>query len=412
MTPGLRRDPAPDLDAVGEDDELIARIHAEIARDGPLTFARFMDLALYDPVGGYYRSAAARPGRDGDFLTAPETHPIFGAALARAVADTWDRLGRPANFILREYGAGTGDLGGAILDAVRMERPDLRGALRYQPIEIEPRRLDAIAARLGAAGHAASLLAPLAPTDPRIEGMILGNEVLDALPTHRVIVRGGLLREVMVGSRAGAFVDIETDPSTPALAARLDADGVGLAEGQRAEICLELDRWFADVAAGLGRGVILLIDYGHPARDLYDPVRRREGTLRAYLRHRVHDDPYRHVGRQDLTAHVDVDAVQRAAASAGLAHLGTTTQAEFLVGLGTEGLLQSIQADPTTTLEDYLLVRSSLMRLLDPGAMGRFRVMAFGRGWPTGPPLAGLGYRIARGAGLADDPDRTGLHRT
>ena len=145
------------------------------------------------------------------------------------------------------------------------------------------------------------------------------------------------------------------------------------------------------------RGVALFIDYGYPATELYDPVRRRDGTLRAYLRHRVHDDPYLHVGRQDLTAHVDVTAVERAATAAGLAHLGTTTQAEFLVGLGTEELLQAIQADPATTLESYLAVRSALFRLLDPSAMGRFRVMAFGRGWPAdGPALRGFGYRLAR----------------
>ena len=142
--------------------------------------------------------------------------------------------------------------------------------------------------------------------------------------------------------------------------------------------------------------MLLFIDYGYPAAELYDPVRRRDGTLRAYLRHRVHDDPYVHVGRQDLTAHVDVTAVEGAARAAGLTHLGTTTQAEFLVGLGTEDLLRVVQADPATTMEDYLAVRSALVRLLDPAAMGRFRVMAFGRGWPDGPPLAGLGYRLAR----------------
>lgn len=396
VTPGLRRDPAPDLDAVGQDDELVARIHEAIARDGPMTFARFMDRALYDPDGGYYRAAAARPGRAGDFLTAPEAHPIFGSAIACAVVDAWDRLGGPDPFVLREYGAGTGTLAAAILDAVRSERPAFGAILRYQPIEVEPRRLDAIAARLAAAGHTDALLAPPMPGDRPVEGMILGNEVLDALPTHRVVVRGGVLREVMVGTHAGAFIDLETDPSTSDLAIRLAAEGVTLAEGQHAEICLELDGWIAEVAAGLGRGVLLLIDYGYPATELYDAVRRRDGTLRAYLRHRVHDDPYRHVGRQDLTAHVDVTAVERAGAAAGLSHLGTTTQAEFLVGLGTEGLLQAIQADPATTLEGYLAVRSALMRLLDPSAMGRFRVMGFGRGWPDGPPLAGFGFRLSR----------------
>ena len=189
---------------------------------------------------------------------------------------------------------------------------------------------------------------------------------------------------------------MEADPTTPDLAARLAEQSVQLAEGQRAEISLGLGSWVHAASAGLERGVLLLIDYGYPAAELYDPVRRRDGTLRAYLRHRVLDDPYAHVGRQDLTAHVDVTAVETAARAAGLTHLGTTTQAEFLVGLGTEDLLRAIQADPATTLEGYLAVRSALMRLLDPGAMGRFRVMAFARGWREGPPLAGLAYRLGR----------------
>ena len=211
-----------------------------------------------------------------------------------------------------------------------------------------------------------------------------------------MVRRDGRLREVLVGSRDGAFVDVEAEPTTPALAARLEAEGVTLADGQRAEICLAVDAWIAGVAAGLRRGVLLLIDYGYPATELYDPVRRRDGTLRAYLRHRVHDDPYRHVGRQDLTAHVDVTAVEARSRAAGLAHLGTTTQAEFLVGLGADDLLAAIRADPATTIEDYLTVRSALIRMLDPAAMGRFRVMAFGRGWPAAIPLAGLAYRLGR----------------
>jgi len=395
MTPGLRRDPQPDLDAVGQDDGLVARIQDEIERDGPITFARFMDLALYDPDGGYYRADAARPGRQGDFLTAPEAHPIFGAAIARSVADAWDQLGQPAPFILREYGAGSGTLAVAILDGLARERPDLTSTIQFEPIEVEPRRLGTLAARLDAAGHSARLMAP-APPNRKIDGFVLANEVLDALPTHRVVRRAGRLREVMVGSGEGGFGDVEADPSTPALERRLSEEGVTLADDQRAEICLAVDGWINDVAAGLGRGVLLLIDYGYPAAELYDPIRRRDGTLRAYLRHRVHDDPYRHVGYQDLTAHVNLTTVERAAVAAGLTHLGTTTQAEFLVGLGTEDLLQAIQIDPGTTIEDYLAVRSALIRLLDPGAMGRFRVMAFGRDWPAGRVPAGYAFRLAR----------------
>ena len=131
--------------------------------------------------------------------------------------------------------------------------------------------------------------------------------------------------------------------------------------------------------------------------ELYDPIRRRDGTLRAYVRHQVHDDPYRHVGRQDLTAHVDVTAVERAARAADLTTVGITTQAEALIGLGIEDRLRRIQRDPATTFEAYASLRASLMRLLDPGAMGRFRVMAFGRDWPGSaddPPLGVFAFRM------------------
>jgi SAM-dependent MidA family methyltransferase len=395
VTPGVRREPAPDLDAVGQDDELAGRIHAEIARTGPIPFARFMELALYDPSGGYYRSEIARPGPAGDFMTAPETHAIFGAALARGVEETWVRLGRPTPFVLREHGAGTGTLGLAILERLLSDGSDLATVLRYDPVEVEPRRLDTVAERLAISGRANSLVDPAERGLPTV-GVVLANEVLDALPTHRVVQRGGALREILTGSDAGRFVDVEAEPTTPALAARLESEGIELADGQRAEVCLAVDRWVGDAAAGLTRGLLLLIDYGHEALELYDPRRRRNGTLLAYVRHRAHDDPYRHVGRQDLTAHVDVTAVERAAARAGLVHLGTTTQAEFLVGLGIEDVLREIQTDPATTLEDYLAVRSGLMRLLDPVATGRFRVMGFGREWPDGPPMSGFAYRLAR----------------
>jgi SAM-dependent MidA family methyltransferase len=183
----------------------------------------------------------------------------------------------------------------------------------------------------------------------------------------------------------------------------LAAEGVELVEGQTAEIALAVDDWVARAAAPLRRGLLLVIDYGAIAAELYDAVRRRDGTLRAYVRHQVSDDPYRFVGRQDLTAHVDVTAVERAATKAGLTTVGITTQAEALMGLGVEDRLREIQSDPETTFVDYTLLRSSLMRLLDPAAMGRFRVMVFGRAWPDAATLRLLRYRLpSRGDATGD----------
>ena len=385
----LRRDPPLDLTEVGEDAALLGRIRVAIRTTGPMSFARFMGLALYDPDGGYYRADRARPGRAGDFITAPELHPIFGATLAQGVTEVWNLLGRPDPFVVREHGAGEGALATALLKALR-DTP-IWPSLRYVPVEVDTRRLSVLAERLADVGLAAVLR--LDDDDPTpSDGLVLANEVLDALPVHRVRQRDGTLRElaVTVGDD-DALYEIEIEPTTPALADRLAGEGIALVEGQTAEICLALEDWIAAAARPLARGVVLLIDYGAPAADLYDPIRRRDGTLRAYLRHQVHADPYRHVGRQDLSAHVDVTAVERAAHAAGLTTVGITTQAEALMGLGIEARLQAIQADPATTMEAWREVRSALMRLLDPAAMGRFRVLAFGRGWPEdGPAPLGL----------------------
>ena len=383
----LRHVPAADID-VPSDPVLLEAIRSEIAANGPITFARFMEIALYDPERGYYRGAAARPGRGGDFLTAPEAHPIFGRAIARFVDDVWRALERPPRFTIREHGAGGGALAEAILTGLDADGSDALGAIRYRVVEIEPARTAAVRARLDAAGRAGVLESD----DGRpIDGLVLANEVLDALPTHRVVVRDGQLREILVAlDPDGGLVDAEADPTTELVGRRLADDGVDLVEGQQAEICLATDAWTARVAAGLGRGVLLLIDYGHPAAELYDPGRRAAGTLAAYLRHQVHDDPYRAIGRQDLTAHVDVTAVERAAAGAGLVHLGTTTQATFLERLGAGEILVGYQSGTSATLQAYLAARAALVRMIDPAAMGRFRVMAFGRELPDGARLRGL----------------------
>jgi SAM-dependent MidA family methyltransferase len=385
--PELRRMPAVDLDAVESDPRLVGLIREEIERNGPMTFARFMEVALYDPESGYYRAESARPGRGGDFLTAPEAHPIFGRAIARHVDDVWRALGRPKDFTIRELGAGGGALAQGILAGLAADGSDLAANVRYRPVEVEPRRLDELRDRLSAANVADRLEAD---DGAPIVGIVLANEVLDALPTHRVIWRDGRLREVFVGWRDGGFADVEGDPSTPALFDRLAAEGIALADGQRAEICLAVDDWIGAAAAGLRRGLLLLIDYGYPAVELYDAARRQAGTLVAYHAQQVHDDPYRAIGRQDLTAHVDVTAVERAAARAGLVHLGTTRQGSFLDALGAGELLVELQSGPGASLQAYLEARSALVRMIDPGAMGGFRVMSFGRGLPGDVTLRGF----------------------
>jgi SAM-dependent MidA family methyltransferase len=405
----IRRVDELDLDAPlpPSDPRLVERVTAEIRATGPMTFARFMELALYDPEAGYYTSAASGapggPGRRGDFLTAPEGHAIFGWSIARFLEAAWAALDRPARFVIREHGAGSGALAAGILDGLRRSGSDLLGAIEYQAIDLAPARLDALASRLAGAGLGDHLVAPDASAAP---GALLANELLDALPVHRVEGgAGGEVRErfVTLGDEPGAFTEVLGPPSTSMLPARLIAEGVALAPGQVAEVCLAMDGWLAGAAAPLERGVALLVDYGYAAADLYAPG--RGSTLRAYHRHRVHADPFVAIGRQDLTAHVDLTAVERAAAAAGLTPLGRTTQGPFLAGLGAGELLVALQTEPGITMASYVEARSALMRMLDPRATGAFAVMAFGRGLDPGTSLPGL-ERPSAASAATTGPDR------
>ena len=270
----------------------------------------------------------------------------------------------------------------------------MAAALRYTPIEINEHRRADLTERLVEAGFGANLALDR-PLDEPATGCVLANEFLDALPVHRVIWQSGQLRERFVGWDGQGLCDVVGPPSTPALAQRLADEAVQLVEGAQAEICLAIDGWLREVATGLRRGCVLVIDYGYPAAELYGPT-RTNGTLRAYAGQQVHDDPFVAVGRQDLTAHVDLSAVERAALAVGLSQLGVTSQAEFLVGVGVDVLLEAIRADPATTAEEWLSVRSALHRLLDPRLLGGFRVLALGRGMPTEPALRGLAYRLRR----------------
>lgn len=390
---GLRRVGELDLAAPlpESDPRLVRRIAGEIRATGPMPFARFMELALYDPEAGYYAAgspATAGPGRSGDFLTAPEGHPIFGWSIARFLESAWTALDQPGRFVVREHGAGSGALAAGILDGLRRSASGVLDAIEYQAADIAPARLDALAARLAATGLDRHLCPPDARPAP---GAILANELLDALPVHQV--EGGedgelLERFVATGDEPGTFTAVLGAPSTPALAARLAAEGVMLAPGQRAEVCLALDAWLRNAVAPLERGVALLIDYGYPAADLYAPA--RGSLLRAYHGHRVHADPFVAVGRQDLTAHVDLTAVERAAQASGLHPLGRTSQGRFLADLGAGELLVGLQTAPDTTFESYVAARSALMRMLDPRATGAFAVLAYWRGPAPAAPLRGF----------------------
>jgi SAM-dependent MidA family methyltransferase len=398
---GYRREPMPDPEAVGEDAMLADAIRAEIAEHGPITFARFMERALYEPGHGYYRRPEPGPGTAGaDFLTAPEAHPIFGAAIGRLVEQAWDALGCPSPFTVTEPGAGSGALAAGLLGGLRDRGSPLSEAIRYRPVEVEDARLDTLQARLAADGLAGTLgvdddREDTADGGAGAVGAVVANEVLDALPVHRVIGRPGGLRELLVTLEPeGRFAWLEAEPSTPALAERLAAEGGSLADGQVTEVCLALDDWMADATRNLARGVVVLVDYAAEPANLHDAT-HPDGTLRTFARHAVGSDPFRHVGRQDLTATVDLAAVRSAAARAGLFPIGETTQAELLARVGTAGLTDAYLRRPGATLQDALALRSAVARLMDTRGMGGFRVLVFGRGLDADVALPAL-ERVTR----------------
>ena len=377
--------------------DLVAAIRVAIDAAGSrITFAHFMEMALYHPEWGYYLAPARRTGRPGDFLTAPEAHPFFGITIARQIAECWERLGRPDPFIVREYGAGIGALAWDIVGGLATEAPACRAALAYRLVEPNRHRLaEALAAfageGLGEVVRGEEIPAGAEP-EP-IAGVVLANEVADAFGAHRLIWRDGRLREGWVVWDHDGFTEEEDELSAEAAAADPDAmlreHGIALADGDRIEISPAAAAWFATAGRGIDRGYAIVIDYGYTAPTLYR-AHRLAGTVRAHRRHTVSDDPFTHVGEQDLTAHVDFSALRSSGETAGLVFAGQTNQGAFLASLEMGDLLVSLGKDPETTLPEYLAAQAAILRLIDPGGLGRFGVLAMARDAPISPPLRGF----------------------
>ena len=378
---------------------LIAIIRRAIETSGQITFAEFMRIALYDPDHGYYQAPDRKPGRGGDFLTAPELHPFFGLSIARQVAECWDRLGRPDRFTVREYGAGIGGLAYDLIVGLLDGRPEIRSALRYEMVEVNPhlvaRALEAM--REVGFGEIVTAVDPGLDALEPIAGAAIANEVADALPVHRLQWNGAGFDELWVTwDPAGRFTERAGDLS-PAVGAieietYLERHGIHPATwpvGARIEVCPASARWMASLAHGIERGYAFIIDYGYSAPELYRD-HRLEGTLRGYHAHTVTDDPLIRVGLQDLTAHVDFTRLAEAAREAGMTAAGLTTQADFLAQVGLGDLLVDLQRQPDLGVEEYYRAQAAVFRLIDPVGLGRFRVLALEKDVRNPGPLQGF----------------------
>ena len=358
-----------------------------IAREGPIPFARFMAMALYHPRLGYYTSGGERIGKGGDYLTSSDISPIFGRMLARQLAEMDDLLQSPKTFTVTELGAGKGALACQILKSLREYHPDLYSRTRYIILEKSPVMLELQHEMLD---EERDIVWAGSHEDPILKGAVgcvLSNEFFDALPVHIVELAGeGGIREIYVDRDEDGFKEAREDPSTPDLIGYLHRQGIDLAPGQRAEICLEALKWIKRIADFLSRGFVITIDYGYPAEELYAPHRPR-GTLLAYHRHSASEDIFADVGKQDLTAHVNFTALAIWGRDYGLDLTGFTDQLGFFLGLGIDEVLEEM--DSSDRLAHISMVQSA-KELFMPGGMGEvFKVLIQHRGIPS-PRLKGL----------------------
>jgi SAM-dependent MidA family methyltransferase len=354
------------MKAATEPTPLVTYLAERIRAEGPLSFSEFMREALYHPAFGYYSRADAR--RFADFYTSVDVHPIFGRLLARQVAEMWRLLGSPAEFWLVEAGAGIGLLAAQILDFAAREMADFYAALRYIAVESSAARRARHPAAFGAhlARGVASSAAELPAAIP--VGCILSNELLDALPVHRVAVEGGDLREVYVALDGNALVERLGPPTARDIPAFFREQNIELREGQQAEVPLAACRWICEAGHHLGRGFVLSVDYGHEADELYNE-RHMRGTMLAYAQHAVSEDYLRLPGEQDLTAHVNFTALDRWGARAGLQRTGCVSQMQFLVVMGRTNEFADLY-DPGASEVEKVRARLMLKTLIHPEGMG------------------------------------------
>jgi len=372
------------LPALSPDEERHSRAAVEFIREritaagGWISFADFMEMALYAPGLGYYSAGAVKLGASGDFVTAPEVSDLFSRCVARQCADVLAATGGD----ILELGAGTGRMAACVLQSLAEI-----GVLpeKYAILEVSADLADRQQARLQ------ELPKELRDrviwldrlSDIPMRGVVLANEVLDALPIQRFVVRSGHARELGVALAGDGFAWQE---SSTELA---DVPAVHLPDGYISEVCSRVAPWIAGIGQSLSQGALLLFDYGLPRAHYYHP-QRTDGTLRCYFKQRAHDNPFINVGVQDITAWVDFTSVADAGLAAGLEIAGFVTQAAFLLGTGIEAM--------TTEVDDVALrarLAGEARRLLMPGEMGEsFKVMALCRDLDV--PLRGFAYQDLR----------------
>ena len=342
-------------------------IRRRIDERGKITFAEFMDVALYWPQGGYY-TGREPVGAQGDFYTSPAVHPAFGALLAVQLFQMWQHMGQPSTFPVFELGAGNGLLSRDITSYATDLPSGFSAALSY--VCLERRSVDSLESGISGTSRVLTDGLPF----KNLQGCIISNEYLDAFPVHQVVLAGDVLKEVYVGLDGQHLVELTGELSHPGLAKRLDELQLQLEPWQTVELNLELGSWSRNVTDALDQGFVLTIDYGRPAPDLYDSEQRHRGTLVTYHQHVQTDSPLTLIGQQDITAQVDFTSVTQAGETAGLDTLGMVSQREFLGNLHLDKLQQHL-INHSLTPQQMQANRAGITDLVRLEGLGDFKVL-------------------------------------
>ncbi len=353
-----------------------------INRRGKITFADFMDLALYHPRHGYYTSEKEKIGKKGDYYTSSDVHSVFGELIARQLEQMWRLMGSN-RFTIVEIGAGKGWLCHDILTFIKDEYPEFFEKVDYKIVEISQNLIERQSNTLkGLEGKVSweSFSEDGFSFNP-IQGCFLSNEFVDSLPVHQVIVENNSLKEIYVTIKEDEFCEKVDELSSPVLRDYFNNLKIDLKEGQRAEVNLKMLDWVRNISHCLNRGFVITIDYGHLAEELYSKQRYR-GTLLCYYEHATSENPYERVGNQDITSHVNFSSIMEEGARFGLNTTGFVRQSNFLIALGVLNKMNEAQGDFKKLL--------TMKNLFLPGGMGDvFKVLIQHKGIDN-PELIGL----------------------
>lgn len=355
--------------------ELIQIIKDRIKNSGPITFARFMELALYEQEYGYYSSDRARIGKEGDYYTSPCVHPAFGEIIGRFIHKVYKTL-NIQEFTIVEMGAGKGYLALDVLESIKRDQPRFYSILNYLIVEISPSLIEEEKTILKDHLHKISFLRSISEMgDVEIAGVFISNELLDSFPFHRLKYIKNDFQEIYVGLRNDEFTEILDTLSSSELKTYIDRYGLEFMEGQEIEINLNAKQWLLNVSRILSKGFVVTIDYGFKATELFDPIRTK-GTYMCFYNHEANENPYAHIGGQDITAHVDFSNLVLAGNDVELETVKYTTQGQFLIDWGILDILERNnlrnKADELSYQKDILAIKNLFL----PDLMGgKFKVL-------------------------------------